>query len=164
MNEPTNGQTPEELERRRRHRNRLLFLIFAGAMGIVLLVIGGYQLIEFTDSTAFCGRLCHDVMYPEYTAYQASPHSRVACSECHVGPGADYLVKSKVSGVPLIFATLSGHYDRPIPTPVENLRPARDRVMTSMTLRTASSCPLTPSSSMNQRGAELSFSISSVPQ
>src|SRR4030042_1583637 len=114
------------MEYRKRHREKLLFLMFAGAIGIILLVLGGYQLMEFMDSTAFCGRLCHQVMYPEYTTYQASPHSRVSCSECHVGSGADYLVKSKLSGIPLIFATISGTYDRPIPTPVENLRPARE--------------------------------------
>ncbi|MBI4266984.1 MAG: NapC/NirT family cytochrome c [Chloroflexi bacterium] len=116
----------EAIERPRRHREKLLFLMFAGAISIMLLIIGGYQLIEFSDSTSFCGRLCHEVMYPEYTTYQASPHSRVLCSQCHVGPGASYLVKSKVSGVPLIFATLNGNYHRPIPTPVENLRPARE--------------------------------------
>ena len=82
--------------------------------------------MEFTDSTAFCGRLCHEVMYPESTAHQASPHSRVTCSECHVGSGADYLVKSKLSGIPLILSTVSGTYSRPIPAPVENLRPARE--------------------------------------
>ncbi|MFC2059774.1 NapC/NirT family cytochrome c [Chloroflexota bacterium] len=114
------------IERHNRHREKLIFLMFAGAVGIMLLVMGGYQLIEFMDSTAFCGRLCHQVMYPEYTAYQASPHSRVSCTECHVGPGADYLVKSKLSGIPLIFTTITGTYDRPITTPVENLRPARD--------------------------------------
>ncbi len=114
------------MERHKRHREKLLFLMFGGAIGIILLVIGGFQLIEFMDSTAFCGRLCHEVMYPEYTAYQASPHSRVTCSECHVGSGADYLVKSKLSGIPLILTTISGTYDRPIPTPVENLRPARE--------------------------------------
>lgn len=114
------------LANHKRRREKLLFLMFAGAIGIMLLVIGGYQLIEFMDSTAFCGRLCHEVMYPEYTAYQASPHSRVPCSECHVGKGADYLVKSKISGMPLVFTTLAGTYDRPIPTPVENLRPARE--------------------------------------
>ena len=98
----------------------------AGATGIILLVMGGYQLVEFTDSTAFCGRLCHDVMYPEYTTHQASPHSRVSCSECHVGSGADYLVRSKVSGTPMLFHTFAGTYHRPIQTPVENLRPARE--------------------------------------
>ncbi len=65
----------------RRRREKLFFLMFAGAIGIILLVMGGYQLMEFMDSTAFCGRLCHQVMYPEYTTYQASPHSRVTCSE-----------------------------------------------------------------------------------
>ncbi|MFH1381858.1 MAG: NapC/NirT family cytochrome c [Chloroflexota bacterium] len=110
----------------RRHREKLLFLMFAGAVSIMLLIVGGYQLVEFTDSIAFCGRLCHTVMYPEYTVYQASPHSRVRCAECHVGSGADYLVRSKLSGIPLIFTTLTGTYDRPIPTPVENLRPARE--------------------------------------
>ncbi len=110
----------------RLHRDKLLFLMFGGAIGIVLLVMGGYQLIEFTDSVAFCGQLCHKVMYPEYTAHQASPHSRVACYACHVGSGASYLVKSKLTGIPLIFKTIDGTYDRPIPTPVENLRPARE--------------------------------------
>ncbi|MBI2831570.1 MAG: NapC/NirT family cytochrome c [Chloroflexi bacterium] len=108
----------------RSHRNKLFFLMFGGAIGIILLVVGGYQLVEFSDSVGFCGRLCHTVMYPEYTTYQASPHSRVKCAECHVGSGADYLVRSKVSGVPLIFSTIFNSYHRPIPTPVENLRPA----------------------------------------
>ena len=116
----------ETQEKAKLHREKLFFLMIAGAIGIMLLVIGGYQLIEFMDSTAFCGRLCHEVMYPEYTAFQGSPHSRVTCSECHVGSGADYLVKSKLSGIPLVFTTITGDYHRPIPTPVENLRPARE--------------------------------------
>ncbi len=114
------------VERHKRHREKLLFLMSAGAIGIILLVISGYQLTEFMDSTAFCGRLCHGVMYPEYTTYQASPHSRVLCSECHVGSGAGYMVRSKLSGVPMVFETISGNYERPISTPVKNLRPARE--------------------------------------
>ena len=100
--------------------------MFAGAIAIIFLVIGSYQLIEFMDSPVFCGRLCHQVMYPEYTTHQTSPHSSVTCAECHVGRGADYLVRSKLSGLPLVFATMLGNYQRPIPTPVKNLRPARD--------------------------------------
>ena len=114
------------MENVRRRREKLFFLMFAGAIGVALLVIGGFQLLEFTDSAAFCGRLCHNVMNPEYTTYQNSPHSRVACASCHVGPGASYLVKSKISGIPMIWATVTGHFDKPIPTPVKNLRPARD--------------------------------------
>jgi len=65
-------------------------------------------------------------MYPEYTTYEASPHGRVDCIDCHVGSGASYFVQSKASGVPQIFATIFNTYERPVPTPVANLRPARE--------------------------------------
>jgi hypothetical protein len=78
------------------------------------------------DSTTFCGKTCHTVMIPEYTAYQNSPHARVECVQCHIGPGAEWLVKSKLSGVRQVFAVALNTYERPIPAPVENLRPARE--------------------------------------
>jgi hypothetical protein len=65
-------------------------------------------------------------MYPEYTVYQDSPHSRVACSQCHVGYGGGYLVRSKISGLPQVWAVLTNSFERPITTPVKNLRPARE--------------------------------------
>ena len=105
---------------------RLFFLISAGAVSLLCLVVSAYQLYDFTESTAFCGTICHTVMYPEYTAYQASPHSNVKCSSCHVGPGANYLIKSKIAGIPMIWGTLTGDYPKPIQSPVENLRPARE--------------------------------------
>jgi len=105
---------------------RLVFLMLAGAASIVLLVVGGVQLVEFTDTTAFCGRLCHELMYPEYTAQQAAPHARVSCAACHVGPGSNYFVRSKISGLGMVVSTLTGNYHRPVPTPIENLRPARE--------------------------------------
>jgi hypothetical protein len=110
----------------RKHREKLIFLMVAGVFSIGLLIIGGFQLMEYTDSVTFCGRLCHTVMEPEYTAYQASPHSRVLCASCHVGPGASYLVKSKISGIPMILAIATGDYEKPIQVPVKNLRPARE--------------------------------------
>jgi nitrate/TMAO reductase-like tetraheme cytochrome c subunit len=117
---------PESTEEHKRlHRRRLLFLLFGGAIAMVLLVIGAYDLLEFMDSSEFCGRLCHVEMYPEWTTHQESPHSRVTCAEGHVGSGASYLVQSKISGAPLIWATVFHTYDPPIETPVTNLRPAR---------------------------------------
>jgi len=87
---------------------------------------GSYKAYEFTESTTFCGQLCHTVMIPEYTAYQLSPHARVACAECHVGAGATWFVKSKLSGSRQVFATVFNTFPRPIPTPVHNLRPAQE--------------------------------------
>jgi nitrate/TMAO reductase-like tetraheme cytochrome c subunit len=63
-------------------------------------------------------------MNPEFTAYQLSPHARVACVDCHVGSGATWYVKSKLSGARQVFAAVLKTYPRPIPTPVHDLRPA----------------------------------------
>jgi hypothetical protein len=78
------------------------------------------------ESTQFCGQTCHKVMDPEYTAYQRSPHARVACVECHIGPGAPWFVRSKLSGSYQVLAVTFDLYPRPIPTPIHNLRPARE--------------------------------------
>jgi len=65
-------------------------------------------------------------MKPEYTAYQNSPHSRVACVECHIGAGAKWFVKAKISGIRQLFAVAFDTYSKPIETPIKGLRPARE--------------------------------------
>jgi nitrate/TMAO reductase-like tetraheme cytochrome c subunit len=104
-------------------------VISFGTFLIVFVLVstaGSYKAYEFTESVAFCGQLCHTVMSPEYTAYQLSPHARVACAECHVGAGATWFVKSKLSGSRQVFAAIFNTFPRPIPTPVHNLRPAQE--------------------------------------
>jgi acyl-CoA thioesterase FadM len=96
------------------------------ATNLLILSIVSYQGVVFMDSVAFCGTTCHTVMEPEYVAYLGSPHSRVACVECHIGPGAPWFVRSKLSGVGQVLAVTFDTYSRPIPSPVENLRPSRD--------------------------------------
>jgi len=110
------------------HRQRNAFLIFAVGTTIFLFLsaIGSYEAYHFTESVEFCGKVCHNVMKPEFTAYQQSPHSRVACVECHVGSGANWYVKSKLSGLHQVYAVLADNYPTPIPTPIDNLRPARE--------------------------------------
>ena len=93
---------------------------------VMLSAGGSYKAYEYTDSVQFCGQLCHTVMNPEFTAYQLSPHARVACVDCHVGSGATWYVKSKLSGARQVFAATFNTFPRPIPTPVHNLRPAQD--------------------------------------
>ncbi len=108
------------------HRNATFIFILGTAVFVIVGAVGSYQGYHYTDSVTFCGRTCHSVMKPEYTAYQNSPHARVACVECHVGPGADWFARSKLSGLYQVYATLADKYPRPIPTPIENLRPARE--------------------------------------
>jgi len=107
-------------------RQRLILVgSFAGILVVlVLLSITGYRGYNFTDSVQFCGEVCHGVMKPEYTAYQNSPHARVACVSCHVGPGAGWYLRSKLSGAYQIYSVTFNKYHRPIETPIKNLRPA----------------------------------------
>lgn len=103
--------------------------IFIGVTTMANLVMGSqfsYRAVTYMDSDKFCGQSCHTVMNPEYTAYSHSPHARVACTDCHIGPGASFFVKSKLSGAGQVFAVLFNTYPRPIPSPVQALRPARE--------------------------------------
>jgi len=102
---------------------------FIGVTTFANVVIAGqfsYSAVNYMDSVSFCGQTCHTVMQPEFTAYQNSPHSRVECVQCHIGPGASWFVRSKLSGVRQVFAVTFQTYSRPIPTPVHDLRPARE--------------------------------------
>jgi hypothetical protein len=93
---------------------------------LFLSALGSYQAYNFTDSVLFCGTLCHTVMTPEHTTYLVSPHARVPCADCHVGSGASWYVKSKLSGLHQVYAVLFNTYPRPIPVPIKDLRPARE--------------------------------------
>ncbi len=104
----------------------LSLLVAAGTFTLLMVAALAYEVYHYTESVRFCGELCHGVMAPEYVAFQRSPHARVTCADCHIGAGAGWYVRSKLSGVRQIFATLLGTYSRPIPTPIENLRPARE--------------------------------------
>lgn len=107
-------------------RSTMAFVLSFVVIFALMSAVGSYKAYEFTDSIQFCGQLCHSVMSPEFTAYAASPHARVACVECHVGSGASWYVKSKISGARQVYYTALGTFPRPIPTPVHNLRPASD--------------------------------------
>jgi hypothetical protein len=109
-------------------RTRGFVVVFALATVINVVILAGatYKGVEVMDSTRFCGTACHTVMQPEYTAYRRSPHARVTCASCHIGPGADWFVKSKLSGSWQVIAVAFNLYPRPIPTPLHDLRPARE--------------------------------------
>lgn len=109
-------------------KRRRAFFAFLTVSFIFLFAsaFGSYRAYEFTETDEFCGKTCHSVMKPEYTAYQASPHARVGCVECHVGPGAGWYVRSKLSGAYQVYSVAFKKYPKPITTPVHNLRPAQE--------------------------------------
>src|SRR5215471_8491610 len=133
------------LERRRRHRaspddipaypsfdlndprSRKAFFVFLLITFVFVSAsaFGSYRGYEYTESVNFCGETCHTVMRPEFTTYQAGNHARVGCVGCHVGHGASWYVKSKISGAYQLYSVTFNKYSRPIGSPVHNLRPAQ---------------------------------------
>jgi nitrate/TMAO reductase-like tetraheme cytochrome c subunit len=107
-------------------RNAAIIFVFGTMILLIISSIGSYEAFHYTESVEFCGKLCHKVMEPEYTTYHGSSHERVACVECHVGSGASWYVKSKLSGLYQVYSVLAHKYPTPIPTPISNLRPARE--------------------------------------
>ncbi len=107
---------------------RLVVIIFVVGTAIFLLFtsVGSYHVFHYTESNEFCGTLCHTVMEPEYVTYHGSAHAKVKCVECHVGSGATWYVKSKMSGLYQVYSVLTNSYPTPIETPVHSLRPARE--------------------------------------
>lgn len=111
----------------RKTRNWLTSFVLVSVL-IVLpaVLVSAYEGYHYTESTTFCGQACHGVMEPQATAHARSPHARVSCAECHIGSGAGWFVKSKLSGTRQVLAVWADSFPRPIPPAITELRPARD--------------------------------------
>ena len=108
------------------HRKAFATVALITLLLIPLIAVSSYQGYHYTESTGFCGQVCHTVMEPEHMSYLGSPHARVSCASCHIGPGASWYVKSKISGLRQVVAVTFNTFSRPIPTPIRDLRPARE--------------------------------------
>jgi len=102
-----------------------IFFIVATVIFFLVVGVAAVKGFEYTESTSFCGELCHTVMQPEHTAWQNSAHAKVRCVECHIGSGTKWYVKAKLSGLRQVWVVLTHSWPTPIQTPIENLRPAR---------------------------------------
>jgi hypothetical protein len=118
----------EELSRPGRFTRIRRLLSLTSLLTFITLIIVGvvtYTGFHYTESVSFCGQFCHTVMEPEYVTYQNSPHSQVSCVQCHIGAGSEWMTKSKFTGVKQLYAVVMDTYPRPIPTPLDALRPER---------------------------------------
>ncbi len=108
------------------HRRLLVLFGIGGVLFLMLSAFGSYQAYHVAESNAFCGEVCHKAMNPEYQTYQRGSHARVDCVDCHIGSGAVWFVKAKINGAHQLIAYTITDYERPIATPLKNLRPAQD--------------------------------------
>ncbi len=118
----------EQLTRPGRYTRIRRLIYFTVALTLLLVFIVGlvsYSSFTYTTSSRFCGQFCHTVMEPQYTAYKNSPHSRVACVQCHLGKDASLSERSRFTGLKQLFSVATNSYPRPILPPIKALRPGR---------------------------------------
>ena len=95
-------------------------------VNILIISLAAYGTVHHMESAEFCGTTCHTTMEPEWKAYQVSAHAKVACVLCHVGPGAEALVQSKIAGTRQLWQVFTNNVPTPVPAPIHTMRSARE--------------------------------------
>ncbi len=113
-----------------RVRSIILGVTVLTLVNVMIVTLAAYGAVHHMESAEFCGTTCHTTMEPEWKAYQVSAHSQVACVSCHVGPGAEALVASKVAGTRQLWQVFTNNVPKPVPAPVHTMRPARETCQT----------------------------------
>ncbi len=101
--------------RRASVRRTALLITALTAVNVVIVLLAGYGSLHWMESPTFCGQVCHTPMHPQFTAWQAASHSRVACVNCHVGEGAAGFVHAKMAGVRQLVHVMTNSVPKPIP-------------------------------------------------
>ena len=109
-----------------RHRAVALSVLALTIVNVIIVAVAANGAVHYMDSSEFCGQVCHTTMEPEYVAYQMWPHARVACAECHVGPGVGALVQAKLAGTRQLFHVITNDIPKPVPPPEHLIRPPRE--------------------------------------
>lgn len=106
-------------------RNALVVFIVGLGIFFIVIMIGNIKTMNFANSDAFCGEVCHSAMEPEFITYKNSKHDDVSCIHCHYNEDDDLLLKSKLAALRQITTILGGNYNLPLSTPSHTLRPIR---------------------------------------
>ncbi|OQY28603.1 MAG: hypothetical protein B6244_06760 [Candidatus Cloacimonetes bacterium 4572_55] len=116
----------EDIAARKYGSNVFITVLILTFISLIFMGLATARMLKFMETAQFCGTACHKVMNPEWVVYQNSPHARVTCVQCHVGEGTDALISSKLNGARQMALATFNIYNRPVPTPVHTLRPARE--------------------------------------
>lgn len=95
-------------------------LLFATLFAFIGMLGFAYGAIAFTSNPSFCAS-CHE-MAPEHVTFEASAHSEIKCTQCHIEPGAKNMVVHKVESLKEVYYHIVGPPDPIVQTvPVKNV-------------------------------------------
>jgi len=88
----------------------VLFFVAFAALGVTSI-----QVWQYSNSTAFCANMCHDVHPEEIAAFEDSHHAQIKCVECHMGRvGTLKSMFIKAGHFKHVPAVIFGTYHRPL--------------------------------------------------
>ncbi len=93
---------------------------------VITTIYGSRKAYEYTESNSFCMEACHEVMEPVSVTYKASPHSKIACVDCHFTEKSSFWDQNRLSGLPQVYMTLTDSYEKPLGAPTTYLRPSAE--------------------------------------
>jgi hypothetical protein len=102
-----------------RVRRNALLIAALTCVNVMVVALAGYGSLHWMESPSFCGQVCHAPMQPQFTAWQAASHARIACVDCHIGQGAAAFVHAKLAGTRQLMQVTTGSYPKPIPPGAE---------------------------------------------
>jgi hypothetical protein len=106
-----------------RQRGIAVAVLALTLVNLVIVSMGAYGGVHYMESAAFCGRVCHTTMEPQAVAHQAFPHAAVACTQCHVGPGAGAFIRGKLAGTRQLLDVMTNRVPKPVPPPSDLIQP-----------------------------------------
>lgn len=94
-------------------KNKGCIVALIAALAILVAVVG-FEVASFRPS--FCAN-CHRI---DHSFWTRSRHADVSCQECHSGRGNLAVVRGRLNQYYMVFAQLTGLYDRPVTAFVNN--------------------------------------------
>ena len=105
-------------------RTVLASVLVLTIVNVAFVSMAAFGAVHHMESAAFCGQTCHVTMEPQAVAHRDWPHAQIACTQCHIGPGAGAFVEAKLAGTRQLLQVATNNVPTPVPSPQRLISPA----------------------------------------
>ncbi|MHB9057148.1 MAG: cytochrome c3 family protein [Paludibacteraceae bacterium] len=106
------GPLEDEVLTKSQKGNKKRNWLLIGLIAVIAIGLLSGVTLKVTSTPQFCSS-CHE-MSPEFTTWEVTSHSKIACVTCHIPPGPVNLVKHKLASVQQLAEHITGKIPQPI--------------------------------------------------